>query len=140
MSLVDALQAALAGEHAAVYGYGVVGGRLEGTAQAARARSGFDTHRVRRTTLRGLVSAAGGEPVVAQPAYDLGGPVVTTAQAAGLAARIELAVAAAFADLVAASQGTERTVPAAWLTDAAVRAAGWSGSPAAFPGLTERAG
>ncbi|NED21451.1 DUF4439 domain-containing protein, partial [Streptomyces sp. SID9913] len=45
-----ALQAALAAEHAAVYGYGVVGGRI-GKERAPQARSAYDAHRARRDTL-----------------------------------------------------------------------------------------
>ena len=138
MTLVDALQACLAGEHAAVYGYGVVGARLADGALDSRARSAYDIHRVRRATLRSMVAAAGAEPAAAQPAYDLGGPVLSPAQARALAARIELGAAATYADLVAATDGAARGVPASWLGDAAVRAAGWSGRVAPFPGLTER--
>jgi len=63
---------------------------------------------------------------------------VTPAQAKALAARIELAAAATYADVVAASDGAARGIPASWLSDAAVRAAGWSGTAAVFPGLPER--
>ena len=41
-----ALQAALAAEHAAVYGYGVVGGRI-GERRRTEARTAYDAHRVR---------------------------------------------------------------------------------------------
>ena len=138
MTLVDSLQAALAGEHAAVYGYGVIGARLAGTSSAVRARSGYDTHRARRSSLRTAIAGAGAEPVAAEAAYDLGGPVLTPAQAKALAARIELAAAATYADVVAASDGAARGIPASWLSDAAVRAAVWSGTAAVFPGLPER--
>ncbi|WP_449345642.1 DUF4439 domain-containing protein, partial [Streptomyces narbonensis] len=41
MSALDAAQAALAAEHAAVYGYGVVGGRI-GTTRRAEATAAFE--------------------------------------------------------------------------------------------------
>ncbi|MGC3005519.1 DUF4439 domain-containing protein, partial [Streptomyces sp. G35A] len=49
-----ALQAALAAEHAAVYGYGVVGGRI-GKDRRAEARAAYDAHRARRDALVGEV-------------------------------------------------------------------------------------
>ncbi len=45
-----ALQAALAAEHAAVYGYGVVGGRI-GEQRRTEARTAYDAHRARRDAL-----------------------------------------------------------------------------------------
>lgn len=138
MNRLDALQAALAGEHAAVYGYGVVGARLEGGADERAARSGFDVHRARRATLERLVRAAGAEPVAAAAAYELGGPVRTASQAVALAARIEAGTAATYADLVAAADAALRTSTATWLVDAAVRGTAWSGRAPVFPGLTER--
>ncbi|WP_037661545.1 DUF4439 domain-containing protein, partial [Streptomyces aurantiacus] len=44
---LNALQAALRAEHAAVYGYGVVGGRV-GDGRRAEARTAYDAHRARR--------------------------------------------------------------------------------------------
>lgn len=143
MTLLDALQAALAGEHAAVYGYGVVGARLAGRSDEAAARAGYDVHRTRRDLLEQQVRDRDAEPVAAQPAYDLGGPVATPAQARALATQIEHGTAATYADLVGATDPATdaalRATAGAWLRDAAVRAVGWSGAAQAFPGLTERA-
>ncbi|NEB22488.1 DUF4439 domain-containing protein, partial [Streptomyces coelicoflavus] len=47
---LDAVQAALAAEHAAVYGYGVVGGRI-GEERLTEARAAYDAHRARRDAL-----------------------------------------------------------------------------------------
>lgn len=138
MTLLEALQSALAGEHAAVYGYGVVGGRLAGRPDEAAARAGYDVHRARRDALEGLVRAEGAEPVAAAVAYDLPGPVQTPAQARALAADLELGTAATYADLVAVADARLRATAGGWLRDSAVRAAGWSGTAATFPGLTER--
>jgi hypothetical protein len=44
---LTALQAVLAAEHAAVYGYGVVGGHV-GENRNPEARAAYDTHRARR--------------------------------------------------------------------------------------------
>ncbi len=138
MSLLDALQAALAGEHAAVYGYGVVGAQVASAADQRAARAGYDVHRARRAALVSLVTSNGGQPVAANPAYDVGGPVTTPAEARALAGRIESSAAGPYADLVAAADGALRTTAASWLRDAAVRGAGWTGTAEAFPGLTGR--
>jgi hypothetical protein len=134
----DALQAALAGEHAAVYAYGVVGGRLQGLPDQRAAAAGYDTHRQRRTTLTLLVQQGGQTPVAAAPAYELGGPVTTPAQARVLAATVEQRAAATYADVVAATAGATRSAAAGWLADSAVRQATWSSAVEAFPGLPER--
>ncbi|WP_256095058.1 DUF4439 domain-containing protein, partial [Streptomyces sp. EN27] len=59
-----AVQAALAAEHAAVYGYGVLGGRLDGE-QGAEARAAHDAHRARRDALARTARDLGGRPVAA---------------------------------------------------------------------------
>jgi hypothetical protein len=140
---VDALQTVLAGEHAAVYAYGVIGARLtrisSSGSQTTQARAGYDTHRQRRAAATALLVAAGSQPVAAAPAYDLGGPAVTAAELRALAARIELHAATTYASLVAASTDTVRSSAAAWLSDSAVRQALWSGHAETFPGLSSPA-
>lgn len=138
MSRATALQAALAAEHAAVYGFGIVGARLPGPRQAS-ARAGFDIHRVRRDRLTELISTDGEEPVAAAPAYDLPFPVVDAASAVRLAAYLEAHVAAVYADLVTVSNGDMRGFASDALADAATRAVFWRGTSVAFPGLPERA-
>jgi hypothetical protein len=135
MTGLEALQEVLAGEHAAVYGYGVVGARLAGGPDERAAVAGYDTHRARRAAVALLVTADGGQPTPAAAGYDLGGPVTDPAQARALAARIERGAAATYADLVGSGAGTLRSSAAGWLSDAAVRAASWSGHPDTFPGL-----
>ncbi|MGV9632289.1 DUF4439 domain-containing protein, partial [Streptomyces sp. NPDC003487] len=56
--VIEALQAALAAEHAAVYGYGVVGGRI-GETRRAEARAAYAAHRARRDALAGEVRDGG---------------------------------------------------------------------------------
>lgn len=139
MTYVDALQAVLAAEHAAVYAYGVVGARLHGQPDERRATAGYNTHRSRRATVTSMIVEASAQPTPAAVAYDLGGPVVTANEARALVLRIERAVAGTYADLVGASPATARATAAGWLADAAVRAQSWSGLADAFPGLPERA-
>ncbi|MFE6688430.1 ferritin-like domain-containing protein [Streptomyces sp. NPDC057743] len=135
---LGATQAALAAEHAAVYGYGVVGGRI-GTDRRPEAQSAYDAHRARRDALRRTVRELGGAPQAAAAAYELPFPVPDAAAAARLAAELEDRVAAVYADLVRAADGAHRKDAAAALREAAVRAVRWRGSGVAFPGLVERA-
>ena len=140
MSATDALQAALAGEHAAVYAYGVVGARLQGRPDERAAQSGYDAHRQRRSTITRLLVDAGATPTPAAAGYDIGGTVPTATAARALAALVETRAAATYSDVVAAADGAVRQGAALWLADAAVRATTWSGEPPTFPGMPERSG
>lgn len=136
---LTALQAALGAEHAAVYGYGVVGGRID-QRRRAEARAAYDAHRARRDALVREVRDLGGVPVAASAAYALPFQVPDAAAAVRLAAQLEERVAGVYSDLVRAATGARRGSAAAALREAAVRAVGWSGESVAFPGLAERAG
>ncbi|MEV6766553.1 ferritin-like domain-containing protein [Streptomyces sp. NPDC051105] len=135
--VLKALQAALAAEHAAVYGYGVVGGRI-GRQRLAEARSAYDAHRARRDALAREVRDLGAAPVAASAAYALPFAVTDAATAVRLAAELENRVAEVYSDLVRASSGERRGSAAGALREAAVRAVRWSGKSVAFPGLAER--
>ncbi|QES44166.1 DUF4439 domain-containing protein [Streptomyces venezuelae] len=134
---LKALQAALGAEHAAVYGYGVVGGRI-GDQRRTEARTAYDAHRARRDELQRAVRDLGGEPQSADAAYSLPFPVPDAAAAVRLATELEDRVAGVYSDLVRASSGTRRGTAALALREAAVRAARWRGGSVAFPGLAER--
>ncbi|MFG2683660.1 ferritin-like domain-containing protein [Streptomyces sp. NPDC048392] len=136
---LGALQAALAAEHAAVYGYGVVGGRI-GEERRTEARTAYDAHRARRDSLAREVRDLGGEPVAAAAGYALPFPVPDSAAAVRLAAELEDRVAGVCSDLVRAAGGDGRAAAAGALREAAVRAVRWRGGSVAFPGLAERAG
>ncbi|MGW0885167.1 ferritin-like domain-containing protein [Streptomyces sp. NPDC002671] len=136
---LSALQAALAAEHAAVYGYGVVGGQI-GEARRTEARAAYDAHRSRRNALAREVRDLGGRPVAANAGYALPFPVPDSAAAVRLAAQLEERLAGVYADLVRAATGARRGSAAAALREAAVRAVRWSGESVAFPGLAERSG
>ncbi|MBL1092793.1 MULTISPECIES: ferritin-like domain-containing protein [Streptomyces] len=135
---LTAVQAALAAEHAAVYGYGVVGGRISRD-RRTEAQAAYDAHRARRDALRREVLALGGTPEASAAAYELPFPVPDPAAAARLAAELEDRLAAVYADLVRAGGRARRREAAAALREAAVRAVRWRGGGVAFPGLTERA-
>ncbi|WP_431953831.1 ferritin-like domain-containing protein [Actinacidiphila sp. bgisy167] len=136
-TLLGAVQAALAAEHAAVYGYGIVGARVAGEL-AERAQQAYDAHRARRDALRRTVGDLGGEPVAAEPAYALPFEVPDGTTAVRLAAELEDRVAGVYADLVRAAAADLRRDAADALREAAVRAVRWRGGSVAFPGLAER--
>lgn len=136
---LKAAQAALAAEHAAVYGYGVVGARTTGS-RRSEATGAYHAHRARRDALARAVRDLGGVPVVADAAYALPFAVRDGSAAVRLAAVLEDGVAGACSDLVRATEGPARRDAALALREAAVRAARWRGTGVAFPGLAERAG
>ncbi|MGZ0146614.1 ferritin-like domain-containing protein [Kribbella sp. WER1] len=131
---MDALQAALAGEHAAMYGVGVAGGKLTG-ARFRAATDLFGAHRDNRDHLSALIVAAGQTPIAAEPAYDLPQAVTNAATAAALILLIERRIAAVYGDLVeAAEQAPVRSFAIDALQTAAGNQLTWGGAPVAFPG------
>ncbi|WP_338895808.1 ferritin-like domain-containing protein [Streptomyces sp. TG1A-60] len=135
---LKAVQAALGAEHAAVYGYGVVGGRI-GEARRSEAREAYDAHRARRDELTRAVRDLGGKPVAAAAGYTLPFQVTDSDSAVRLAVELEERVAGVYSDLVRASEGDRRGAAAEALREAAVRTVRWRGRSVAFPGLAERA-
>lgn len=134
---VAALQAVLAGEHAAVYAYGVVGGR-SGERDQPLAWTGYEQHRARRDRLTGLLDAGGHRPVAAEVAYALPFRVDDRRDVHRLAALIERRCAALYADVVTATDGDVRRFAARALADCATTAVRWGHPGEPFPGLSER--
>jgi Domain of unknown function (DUF4439) len=134
MTVVQALQAALAIEQQVVYGYGVLGARLSGAAKTFAAGC-LTAHMTHRDAISALVTAAGASPAAAAPAYQLPFRVSDAASARRLAVRLEQGSAGATWDLIASSgtASTARTEAVGWLTDAAVRLERW-GAELALPG------
>jgi len=131
---VGALQAALAAEHAAVYGYGVAGAHLSGARQRAAAQD-WRIHEASRDALAAMITALGAQPVAAATAYRLPFRVNSGRAAVSLAAFLEDRVATAYLGVVALSETRLRLFGARALESAALRAAGWRGRTLAFPGL-----
>ena len=131
---VGALQAALAAEHAAVYGYGVAGAHLSGARRRAAAQD-WQIHEASRDALAAMITALGAQPVAAAAAYRLPFPVHSAPAAVMLAAFLEDRVATAYLGMVALSETRLRLSGARALESAALRAAGWRGRTLAFPGL-----
>ncbi|MCM2392900.1 ferritin-like domain-containing protein [Streptomyces albipurpureus] len=136
--LLTAVQAALAAEHAAVYGYGVVGARVE-KAREAEAVEAYGAHRARRDALARTVRDLGGRPTPAAPGYALPFPVPDSVAAIRFATHLEDRIAGVYSDLVRAADGQLRREAAVALREAAVRSVRWRGRGVAFPGLAERA-
>jgi len=129
----QALQAALAGEHAAVWACGRAAAELSAP-QRRRALAQLDEHRQSRDQLAARLTALGIVPVQAAPAYQLPFPVADDRGARRLLARIGASLAATYADLAAASPQAARRDVVRASTRAAVQALGWGAPPQAFPG------
>lgn len=142
MTVLDALQATLADEHAAVYAYGVLGARTSQAATPllfAALDTAYRQHRSRRDRLRLLIDEAGGEPVAAEAAYALDGRLLQPAAISAAALALEEAGTVTLTALVAQSAGTVR----AWALTEAIWSATWGlelgGSPQTWPGAPELA-
>lgn len=138
MTGVDALQGALAAEHAAFYVYGALGARTSasGTPDLYAAISdAYAAHRSRRDRLDTMVRDAGGTPVASEVAYELPARLADPAQVAAAAREIEERTAATYAWLVANTVGETRRWAGTALTESAVRALTFRGSPEIFPGI-----
>jgi len=139
---VDALQTTLAGEHAAVWVYGVLGGQ---TSQSADPKlydavsAAYRIHRGRRDQLIRTVTDHGAEPVASEVGYQLPNDASTPARVTAAARITEQRCAATYADLVARTTGAQRGWAIRALTDAAVRQLRFRGSPETFPGAGELA-
>jgi hypothetical protein len=131
---VAALQAALAAENSAVYGYGVAGAHLAGAKRAAAVRF-WVAHQNARDALTAMLAARGAQPVAAAAAYELPFAVHNATAAVALATVLEDRVSAAYLGLVGLSNPELRGLGARAVRTAALRAAAWRGSTLAFPGL-----
>jgi uncharacterized protein (UPF0261 family) len=130
----------LAGEHAAVYVYGVLGGRVAASDHpelSGRLVAAYTTHRGRRDQLTAVVRAAGAEPVAADVSYVLPNAAVRADQLAAAARVVERRCAEVYAQAVGSTSRSDRRWALAALTDAAVRELGFGAGAEAFPGVTE---
>ena len=142
MSPVDALQRALAAEHAALHVYGTLGARTSASATPtlfADITAGYNAHRARRDQLTARVRDHGEEPVAAEPAYELPAPLDNPAQVTAAALDVERSCTATYAWLVGQTSGADRQWAVTALTEAAVRELTFRGSPEIFPGRGEHA-
>ncbi len=134
ISAVSALQAALAAENAAVYGYGVAGAYLAGSKQAAAIQDWTD-HSEARDTLSAMITRLRAAPVAAAAFYALPFAVHDSRTARALAAYLEDGVTRAYLGVVAVDDQRLRTFGALAMQAPARRAAYWRGRTQPFPGL-----
>ena len=137
MAELDALQTALAAEHAAVYLYGALGGRTSQSATPelfAAVAAAYAAPRARRDPLpAALVELAAPPVVAAEPAYELP-RLDTPAQVGRAALDVERACAATYAYLVENTVAERRRSAIEALTESAVRELAFDGDPEALPG------
>src|SRR5215213_8301753 len=138
-----ALRGALAAEHAAIWGYGVVGAALDAASQA-QAQSSETAHRDVRDQLTTLLAGRAADPVRAEGAYTLPFPVLSGIDAAALAGVLEDGVAAAWVRVLdQAVERSTRELAVGALSAAEIRAVGWRSAAGqtpvtrAFPGLPQ---
>jgi Domain of unknown function (DUF4439) len=121
---VEALQTALEAEHAAIYGYGVVGAHLDGDAQNV-ARQAEAAHRDRRDDIALRIEAAGGALVPAAPAYALPFPVSDPGSALRLAVALEEGAAGAWRAALGGTADDDRRLALEAYIGCAVMATRW---------------
>jgi len=135
----SAVNRLLAGEHAAVFAYGLVTARTNGSVKA-RARSMWRFHQGQRDVLEQALLTAGLRPPAAQPAYDLGATASADGSPASLAATVESGLAGIAVWAVSTTSGADRAWAANQLVAAARRTAAWTGRPLPFPGTSKPTG
>jgi Domain of unknown function (DUF4439) len=135
---VDALQRALAAEHAAIWLYGLVSAFLPTSADAAL-RAAAQAHTARRDALTARLKSVGATPKDAQPGYTTPRPVTNQPSALAALVAAETDTVSAWRSVLeyTSDSGVRKTALDA-LTDAAVRAMSWreqSGQSPVTPAL-----
>ncbi|RYE80610.1 MAG: DUF4439 domain-containing protein [Myxococcales bacterium] len=139
MKPIDALQATLAGEHAAIYVLGVLGAQTSQSANPALFEAidaAHSAHRSQRDRLIPLVRKSGAEPVAAKASYVLPNDAANTARIRGAARQVEERCTDLYGQLVENSSGATRAWAVTGLTAGAVRLLSFGASAESFPGLT----
>ncbi len=141
VTALKALQACLAAEHAAIYGYGVLGGVLAAERptepQYELAAEGYVAHRARRDALTALIVDMKAAPVPAEPAYATPFRIADVSACRRLGRHIEHRTAAVYSFAVAKTANAARRVVAHALADAALREVRWGAEAQAFPGVAD---
>jgi hypothetical protein len=126
---MSALQAAIAGEYAAIYAYGVIGPHLSGSARAMAQQAEAAHRNLRDSMLETLASAP-----PPRHNYALPFPVDSRATAIALAVKVEERCAALWRAAVVEANVASREQPLTELTAAALRAAAFRRAGGAMPG------
>ncbi len=138
MTPVQALQKALAAEHAAVDLYGLLGAQASKSRQPElfdRLSAAYADHRAARDRLTELVAAAGADPVPSGTDYAAPGPTGTPAQIQAVARTVEQRLTRTYGELVAHTSGADRRWAISALDASALRELGVGGRPRTFPGI-----
>lgn len=135
----DFLIAALEGEYAAVYLYGLIGGRADrdnDSGEITRINTTYAAHRLRRDQLIAFLDARSVN--VPPPAVAYTPPVDPTdaTQRTACAQQIEARLEPIYAQLVGAVTGPERAFALTALSSVSTAAVQVGQAPTAFPGLT----
>jgi hypothetical protein len=140
---IDAVQRALAAEHAAVWSLQLVTAFV-GQGVAPAVAEATTAHRARRDATEALLRDRATVPIAAEPAYTAPAPVTDEASAVALLIAAESDVAAAWRWVIEHTDDAGvRAMAVDALTDAAVRATRWrrtAGSPqltVPFPGAPQ---
>lgn len=139
MTPVQALQKALAAEHAAVHLYGLLGAQSSKSRQPslfARLLQAYEVHRDSRDQLTVLISDKGVDPVAAQVDYEVPGGTTTPGQIEAVARTIERRVTRTYGELVANTAGGDRRWAITALDASALREVSFGAAPSNFPGLS----
>jgi len=125
VTAAEALQGALAAEHAALWSYALALAFLPAD-QARQARLDMEAHRTLRAQVERTLTDLGQKPVSAQPAYATPKPVVDAASAAALAVVAETNAMMAWRSVLERTTNRPvRQAAVAALTDATLRCARW---------------
>lgn len=142
MTPVDALQTALAAEHAALYVYGALGARTSAAATPvlyAEVSAAYLTHRAWRDLLTSRLVDEGAEPTPAAPTYELPATAPTPTGVSRAAVEVEQRCATTYAYVVANTSGPDRIWAIGALTRAATRQVAFGAPPAVLPGSADLA-
>lgn len=129
----EALAAAIAGEQAATYAYGVAAPWLEPVDRDI-ALGGLAAHRARVLLLREL---ADDTAETGAPGGFVTGPVDSPESGRKLLADVEARLAAVYADLAAATTESARRDAVLAACECSARSVSWGGATSAFPGRTD---
>jgi mevalonate kinase len=138
MTPLEALQATLAGEHAAVYVYGVLGAQSSESEQPTlftNLQTAYQLHRRRRDQLTVMIEHRGIDPVPSAVSYALPNAAATSAELTDAALQVESRISTTYGQLVGSSSGSDRRWGIAALDDCAVRQLTFRGTPEMFPGM-----
>ncbi|MGH3354104.1 MAG: DUF4439 domain-containing protein [Nocardioides sp.] len=136
-SSTEAVQAALAVEHSAIYVLGTFGGRTssaEDPELVGALEEAYEDHVDAREALAAHVVAAGIEPVAPSAVYDLPGGIGSAEGIRAATLRIERDITATYLTLTPKAIGRDRTLLVQLLCGAAARQLDLGAKPTAFPG------